>query len=87
VNLAAQIRERLLALAPESIELTDDSGEHAGHEGSRDGGSHFSLVVVSEKFSGMNTLSRHRLVYETLGPLMKREIHALAIRALTPHEL
>lgn len=87
MSLATQIRDRLQVLAPESIELTDDSGEHVGHEGSRDGGSHFSLIVVSGQFSGMNTLSRHRMVYEALGPLMNQQIHALAIRALTPLEL
>ncbi|MFM9967096.1 MAG: BolA family protein [Burkholderiales bacterium] len=87
MNLAATIHQRLAALAPESIDLTDDSGQHLGHQGAKDGGSHFSLVIVSPRFSGMNTLSRHRLVYETLGPLMKKEIHALAIRAMTPDEL
>jgi BolA family transcriptional regulator, general stress-responsive regulator len=87
MNLAAAIRERLAVLAPESIELTDDSGQHVGHEGSRDGGSHFSLVIVSPRFAGMKTLSRHRLVYEAMGPLMHQQIHALAIRALTPDEL
>ena len=87
MNLAEAIRERLAALAPESIELTDDSEQHAGHQGARDGGSHFSLVIVSPRFSGMNTLSRHRLVYEAMGPLMQHQIHALAIRALTADEL
>ena len=87
MNLAASIRERLAALDPVSVELTDDSGAHVGHEGAKDGGSHFSLVIVSPRFAGMKTLSRHRLVYEAMGPLMHREIHALAIRALTPDEL
>ena len=32
-------------------------------------------------------IARHRMIYEALGPLMQREIHALAIRALTPDEL
>ena len=87
MNLAASIREHLAVLAPESIELTDDSGQHVGHDGARDGGSHFSLVIVSPRFAGMKTLSRHRLVYEAVGPLMQKQIHALAIRALTPDEL
>ena len=87
MNLAASIRERLAALDPVSVELTDDSGAHVGHEGAKDGGSHFSLVIVSPRFAGMKTLSRHRLVYEAMGALMHREIHALAIRAITPDEL
>lgn len=87
MSLAASIRERLAVLAPESIELTDDSGQHVGHEGARDGGSHFSLVIVSPRFAGMKTLARHRLVYDAMGPLMQGRIHALAIRAMTPDEL
>lgn len=87
MSLAASIRERLAVLAPESLELTDDSGQHVGHEGARDGGSHFSLVIVSPRFAGMKTLARHRLVYDAMGPLMQGRIHALAIRALTPDEL
>ncbi len=87
MTLAAAIHERLAALAPTTIELLDESGRHVGHEGARNGGSHFSLVIVSPRFSGLNTLARHRLVYDTLGAFMQREIHALAIRALTPDEL
>jgi BolA protein len=87
MNLAAAIHERLAALAPESIELLDESGKHVGHEGARDGGSHFSLVIVSRQFADLGKLARHRKVYEALGPLMHRDIHALAIRALTPDEL
>jgi len=32
-------------------------------------------------------LQRHRLVYEAVGDMMRREIHALGIRALSPDEL
>jgi BolA protein len=87
VNLAVAIHERLASLAPESIELLDESGQHAGHAGAASGGSHFNLVIVAAQFAGLGTLARHRKVYEALGPLMQREIHALAIRALTPDEL
>jgi len=87
VNLAAAIHQRLAALAPESIELLDESGQHVGHAGAASGGSHFSLVIVSAQFAGLGTLARHRKVYELLGPLMQHDIHALAIRALTPDEL
>lgn len=87
VDLASAIRERLAALEPESVELLDESGQHAGHPGAAAGGSHFRLLVVSGRFAGCDPLARHRMVYAALGPLMKREIHALAIRALAPDEL
>lgn len=49
-------------------------------------GVHFEAVVVSEAFRGKLPLARHRLVYATLGERMGGEIHALALRTLTPEE-
>jgi len=51
-----------------------------------DDGVHFEALVVSEAFEGKLPLARHRLVYATLGELMGGEIHALALRTLTPDE-
>ncbi len=81
------IRERLSCLAPESLELFDDSHEHAGHAGARDGGGHFQLVIVAREFAGKSAVTRHRLVYDALADLMPKRIHALAIRAYAPDEL
>ena len=80
------IRESLHTLSPERLELRNDSALHAGHEGAKGGGGHFDLTIVSAKFAGQTTVARHRLVYAALGPLMRREIHALAIRAYAPGE-
>ena len=49
-------------------------------------GVHFEATVVSEAFRGKLPLARHRLVYATLGDRMGGEIHALALRTLTPEE-
>lgn len=87
MDLSEAIRERLAALDPQSMELLDESGKHVGHPGAKAGGSHFRLTIVSLRFSGKDQLTRHRMVYEALGPLMHRDIHALAIRALAPDEL
>jgi BolA protein len=83
----AEIRERLAALEPVSVELLDESGQHVGHAGAASGGSHFRLVIVSPRFAGRDKLSRHRMIYDALGTLMRREIHALSIQALAPDEL
>lgn len=81
------IRGRLQqALAPERLELRDDSAQHAGHAGAASGGGHFSVLIVSPQFAGKKPLERHRMVYAALGDLMPREIHALSIRALAPAE-
>ncbi len=80
-----RIRERLKALAPEALELVDESALHAGHEGAKSGG-HYRLTVVSPRFAGQSTMARHRMIYEALRDLMQKEIHALSIRALAPDE-
>lgn len=82
----ARIRARLEALAPDDIEIVDDSHKHVGHAGARDGRGHFSLRIVAGAFRGLRPLARHRLIYQALGDLMDTDIHALAIQALTPEE-
>ena len=86
MNIEELIRERLSRLAPDALEIFDDSHEHAGHAGAREGGGHFQLVIVSREFAGKPAVARHRLVYEALSDLMPKQIHALAIRAYAPEE-
>ena len=52
-----------------------------------DDGVHFEATVVCEEFRGKLPLARHRMVYATLGERMGGEIHALALRTLTPDEI
>ena len=87
MSLADEIQRRLAALAPVQLELIDDSALHAGHAGARAGGKHFRLVIASAAFAGKNTVARHRMIYDALGDLMHRDIHALAIQARSPEEL
>ena len=87
MSTADLIRQRLTVLEPETLTLEDESAQHKGHAGAAGGGGHFRLTLVSPKFSNLNTLARHRLVYEAMGELMQREIHALSITALSPEEL
>ena len=47
-------------------------------------GDHFEAVVVSRQFADCSVVQQHRLVYATLGDRMGGEIHALALRTLTP---
>lgn len=81
------MRNRLAALAPDVVEIYDESGEHVGHEGAKGGGGHYQLLIVSRVFEGEPRLARHRMVYAALGGMLQREIHALAISAYTPEEL
>ncbi|PLC53862.1 BolA family transcriptional regulator [Pollutimonas nitritireducens] len=75
------LRERLQSLVPTQLDIIDESHFHAGHEGSKNGASHFRVVIRSEQFSGLSTVARHRLVYDRVHDLMPYPIHALAIDA------
>jgi BolA protein len=81
-----RIRTALQVLAPSTLQIVDESHRHAGHEGARDGRGHFAVEIVSEAFTGLASLARHRRVYEALGTMMQTDIHALSIRARTPAE-
>lgn len=82
-----QLRDALTeALAPERLEVTDESHLHAGHPGARDGRGHFRVDIVSDAFSGLNRVQRHQKVYQAVGDLMKTDVHALAIKASTNSE-
>ena len=81
---AAEIESSLAAaLEPERVEVQDDSHLHAGHAGAREG-RHFTVRIVSRRFEGLSRIARHRLVYDALGTLAGRGIHALAIDARAP---
>ena len=81
-----RITTLLQGLSPLSCQVEDESALHAGHAGAASGGGHYRLHLVSSRFEGLNRVSRHRLVYDCLGNLMKTEIHALALTLLTPAE-
>jgi BolA family transcriptional regulator, general stress-responsive regulator len=86
VKTQDRIRERMERFHPLTLEIVDASAAHAGHAGAASGGGHFQLTIVSEQFSGMATVARHRLIYAALSDLMKKEIHALQIEAFTPDQ-
>jgi BolA protein len=73
------------ALAPQSLEIVDDSARHAGHPGARSGG-HYRVRLVAEAFRGHSALERHRLVYAALAPLLQDSVHAVNISARAPGE-
>ena len=87
MNTVDEMRRRLAVLAPEAIDILDESGRHVGHEGAKGGGGHYQLVLVTPKFRGLALPARHRMVYDALGPMMQQSIHALSIKAFTPEEI
>jgi BolA protein len=73
-------------LAPELLQIRDDSALHAGHAGARDGAGHYAVRIVATAFAGLPALKRHRIVYQSLASMMPNEIHALSIDARAPGE-
>ncbi|MGZ5051550.1 MAG: BolA family protein [Methylobacter sp.] len=71
---------------PELLEIIDNSAAHAGHAGARSGGGHYHVTIVAEAFEGKSLVQRHQQIYKVLGDMMKHEIHALGINALSPSE-
>ena len=74
------------ALKPEQIEIIDNSAAHAGHSRAQSGGGHYHVTIVADAFEGKSLVQRHQLIYKALGDMMKQQIHALGINALTPTE-
>ena len=82
--IARTLEERL---QPTRLAVLDDSDQHIGHGGWREGGeTHFRIDIVSEAFSGKSRVERHRLVNDALKGAFERGLHALAIQAKAPGE-
>jgi BolA protein len=86
--MTSELIKQLLneAFKPELLEIIDNSEAHAGHAGARTGGGHYHVTIVAENFEGKSLVQRHQLVYSVLGDMMKQQIHALGINALSPSE-
>jgi BolA family transcriptional regulator, general stress-responsive regulator len=73
-------------LKPVLLEIIDNSAAHAGHAGARSGGGHYHVTIIADIFEGKSLVQRHQLIYKALGDLMKHQIHALGINALSTSE-
>lgn len=88
MSVEATIRAKLTkALAPERLDVVNESHLHAGHrDAPGTGESHFRVVVVSAAFAGKSRLTRHRLVNEVLADELAGKVHALALDLQAPGE-
>ena len=87
-TIAERITRKLTeALAPQTLEVIDESQRHIGHAGWREGGeTHFRVDIVSAAFAGKSRLERHRLVNAALAQELAERVHALTIGAKAPGE-
>jgi BolA protein len=76
------IHEKLtLALHPVHLDVENESRMHSVPAGSE---THFKVIIVSDAFEGLGPVDRHRRVHEALAAELRKGLHALTIRALTP---
>jgi BolA protein len=75
------------AFTPQSLKVEDESHQHAGHAGHREGGqTHYRVYIVAEAFKGKTRIERHRMINATLSDELAAGVHALAIHAAAPGE-
>ncbi len=86
MTMAERIETKLqAALRPASLQVIDESAQHAGHSGARPGGeTHFRVVIVADAFSGLSRLEIHRRINQILTDELQERVHALAIEARAP---
>jgi BolA protein len=63
-------------------ELINESHMHSGPATE----SHFKLIVVSERFTGLGAVKRHQLMYALLADELRDGVHALALHLYSPAE-
>ncbi len=88
MQVAQRMEAKLRAgLAPELVDIIDESHKHAGHRGARpEGETHYRLLIVATAFAGQSRVARQRLVFDLLAEELAGPVHALALRTLTPEE-
>jgi len=83
-ELAKRLRD---AFSPLFLEILNESHLHAGH-GHHDGSgeTHLRIRIVSDAFSAMSRIERHRAVNALANDQFEKGLHALAIEARAPAE-
>lgn len=70
------------AFAPTVLDVLDESENHRGHGGWREGGeTHFRVRIISSAFKGKSRVDIHRLINTALADELANGVHALAIEA------
>jgi BolA protein len=81
MTMKQQMERKLTAeFEPQALEVIDESEQHRGHGGYREGGeTHFKIVMRSQKLRGMSRVARQRAVYACVKEEMDVRVHALAL--------
>lgn len=81
IRVIDEIEGRLrAAFAVTALTVEDESEQHRGHAGWREGGqTHFHVALRSPDLAGLTRIARHRAVHKALGADLVARIHALRL--------
>lgn len=81
-NMEAKLAE---VFSPIELEIIDESEQHRGHGGWREGGeTHFRIRMTASSFADMNRVARSRAVHKALEEELSGPVHALALELSAP---
>lgn len=88
MTMQERLQDKLTkAFAPDQLEVIDESEQHRGHGGWREGGeTHFRVRMVSSEFAGQGRVARQRAVNKCLAEELATTVHALAMDLRAPGE-
>ncbi|MEM8751475.1 MAG: BolA family transcriptional regulator [Pseudomonadota bacterium] len=81
MTVAERIEAKLNeAFAPEALEVLDESHQHVGHAGWREGGeTHFRVRMKAASLGDLSRVARSRAVHKALEEELAGPVHALAL--------
>jgi len=81
-EIARTIETKLrAAFDPVRLSVVDESAQHAGHAGAREGGeSHFFVDIAAPVFASMTRVERQRAVNAALAEELAGPVHALRMK-------
>lgn len=92
-HIESQLQVLFGFLNPIYMAFNDESKNHAGHRAMADRKtdgdtmpSHLSILLVSDTFTPLNRLERHRLIYGAMGSYFDSGLHALRLTLFSPNE-
>ncbi|XP_056638942.1 DNA-binding transcriptional regulator BolA [Diorhabda sublineata] len=83
-KIAMRIQQKLQThLEAQHLQVINESYMHNVPKGSE---THFKVVVVSNKFTNVPLIKRHRAITDVLKEELNNGVHALSVEARTPEE-
>lgn len=83
MGIQQQIEQKLQALAPQWLQVENESHMHHVPANSE---THFRVIMVSQAFEGQRLIDRQRHVHMLLQEELATSVHALGLRLFTPEE-